>query len=53
MYNYISNLCSTQAEATLNHVNSNVNGTEQGEAMHRKCKRLKLGSNQAYSCLSD
>jgi len=27
--------------------------TEQGEAMHRKYKRLKLGGSQAYHCLND
>jgi hypothetical protein len=28
--------------------NEYVRGTGQGEAMHRKYKRLKLGSGQAY-----
>jgi hypothetical protein len=37
-----------QAEVILNHVNPNVHDTVQGEARHRKYKRLKLGGGQAY-----
>jgi hypothetical protein len=32
----------------LNHINPNVRGSGQGEAMPGKYKRLKLGSGQAY-----
>jgi hypothetical protein len=35
-------LCRTKAEVILNHVNPHVGGTGQGEASHRKYKRLKL-----------
>jgi hypothetical protein len=41
-------LCRTWEEVTLNHVNPNAGGIGQGEARHRKYKRLKLGSSQAY-----
>jgi hypothetical protein len=42
MYDYITKLFKTQAEVILNHANPNVHDTGQGEAMHRKYKRLKL-----------
>jgi hypothetical protein len=49
VYDYIIKLRRTQAaEVILNHVNSNVRGIEQGKVRHRKCKRLKLGGDQAY-----
>jgi hypothetical protein len=35
-------------EVILNHVNPNVHGIGQREAMHKKYKRLKLGGGQAY-----
>jgi hypothetical protein len=41
------------AEVILNHVNSNVLGTGQGEARHRKYKRLKLGGGQVYDRSAD
>jgi hypothetical protein len=47
MYYYITKLCKTQAEVIINHWNLIVYGTGQGEAMHRKYKRLKLGDSQA------
>jgi hypothetical protein len=50
VYTYITNLCRTQAEVILSHVNPNVRGIGQ-EA--RKYKRLKLGSGQAYDCSPD
>jgi hypothetical protein len=31
-----------------NHLNPNVRAIKQGDAMHRKHKRLKLGGGQAY-----
>jgi hypothetical protein len=48
MYDYITKLCRRQAEVIVNHQNPNVCAIEQGEARHRKYKRLKLGSGQAY-----
>jgi hypothetical protein len=48
VYNYITKLCRQQAEVIQNHVNENVRNIGQGEAHHRKYKRLKLGSGQAY-----
>jgi hypothetical protein len=53
MYDYIIKLCRTQAEVILNYVNPNLRGIGQGEAMHRKYKRLKLGGGQAYDRLGD
>jgi len=34
--------------AGRNHIKSSVRNVGQGEAQHRKCKRLKLGGGQAY-----
>jgi hypothetical protein len=53
MYDYITKLCRQQAEAILNHDNENVRNFGQGEARHRKYKRLKLGGGQAYDRSSD
>jgi hypothetical protein len=41
-------LCRRQAEVILNHENPNVRAIGQGEARHRKYKRLNLGGGQAY-----
>jgi hypothetical protein len=38
VYNYITELCKTQAEIIQNLVNSNVHGIGQGEAMHKMYK---------------
>jgi hypothetical protein len=48
VYHYIRKLCRQQAEVIQNHDNENVRNIGQGEARHRKCKRLKLGGGQAY-----
>jgi hypothetical protein len=40
-------------ELILNHVNPNVHGTGQVEAVHWKYKRLKRGRSQAYNCSAD
>jgi hypothetical protein len=40
VYEYITKLCRTQAEVILNHVNPKVRGIGQGEARHRKDRRL-------------
>jgi hypothetical protein len=44
----MTKLCRQQAEFILNHDNENVRYIGQGEARHRKYKRLKLGGGQAY-----
>jgi hypothetical protein len=36
-----------------NHENEPVHVIGQGEARHRKYKRLKLGGGQAYDCSND
>jgi hypothetical protein len=48
VYNYIAKLWWREAEVILNHKNQNVRATGQGEARHRKHKRLKLGGGQVY-----
>jgi hypothetical protein len=48
VYDYITKLCRTQAEVIRNHRNPIVRVTGQGEAMHGKYKRFKLGGGQAY-----
>jgi hypothetical protein len=48
VYDYITKLCRRQAEVILNHENPTVRATGQGEARHRKYKKLKLGGGQAY-----
>jgi hypothetical protein len=48
VHDYVAILWRTQAEVILNHRNPIVRGTGQGEAMHRKCKRLKLGGGHVY-----
>jgi hypothetical protein len=49
----MTELCRQQAEVILNHDNENVRCIGQGEARHRKYKRLNLGGGQAYDRLSD
>jgi hypothetical protein len=53
VYDYITKLCWQQAEVTQNHDNKNVRTIGQGEALHRKYKRLKLSGGQAYNRSSD
>jgi hypothetical protein len=50
---YVTKSCRQQAEVINNHENANVRNIGQGEARHRKYKRLKLGSGQAYYRSSD
>jgi hypothetical protein len=45
IYDYITKLCRQQAQVI--HKNANVCHIGQGEARHRKHKRLKLGFSQA------
>jgi hypothetical protein len=40
IYDYITKLCKQQAEVIQNHENANVRNIGQGEAQHRKHKRL-------------
>jgi hypothetical protein len=40
-------------EVIQNHDNENVRNIGQGEARHRKYKKLKLGGGQAYERSSD
>jgi hypothetical protein len=47
VYDYITKLCRQQAEVIQNHDNKNVHNIGQGEANHRKYKKLKLGGSQA------
>jgi hypothetical protein len=41
-------ICSQQAEVIQNHENANVCNIGQGEAKHRKYKRLKVDGGQAH-----
>jgi hypothetical protein len=53
VYDYITKLCRKEAEVIRNYENGHVRGVGQGEARHRKYKRLKLGGGQAYDRSSD
>jgi hypothetical protein len=48
VYDYITKLCRQQAEIIPTHENVNVRNIGQGEPLHVKYKRLKLGGDQAY-----
>jgi hypothetical protein len=52
-HDYITNLCRQQAGVIQNHEHANVCNIGQDEARHKKYKRLKLGSGQAYDRSSD
>jgi hypothetical protein len=45
--------CRQQTEVIQNHDNENVHNIGQGEARHKKYKRLKPGGGQAYDHSSD
>jgi siderophore synthetase component len=47
-FHYITKSCRQQAEVIQNHENENVRYIGQGEARHRKYKRLKLGGGHVY-----
>jgi hypothetical protein len=51
VYDYITKLNMTWTEVILNHVNPSVIG--EGQVMHRKYKRLKLGDGQTYGRSAD
>jgi hypothetical protein len=53
VYDYVTILCRKQAGVVQNHENEYVRGIGQGEANHRKYKRLNLGGGQAYDRSSD
>jgi hypothetical protein len=53
VYYYITKSWRQQAEVIENHENENVRYVRQGEARHRKYKRLKLGGGHVYDCSSD
>jgi hypothetical protein len=48
VYDYITKFCRQQAEVIWNHENEHVCSIEQGEARHRKYKRLTLSSGELY-----
>jgi hypothetical protein len=45
-YDYMTKLSRQQAEVIQNYENANVRNIGQGEARHRKYKRLKLGGGK-------
>jgi hypothetical protein len=47
-YDYITKSCRQQAEVIQNHENENVRYIGQGEARHRKYKKLKLGGGHVF-----
>jgi hypothetical protein len=53
VYDYITKLSIQQAEVIQSHENANVRNIGQGEAQHRKYRRLKLGGGQAYDHSND
>jgi hypothetical protein len=53
IYDYITKLCRQEAEVIQNHEKEHVRNIRQGEARHRKYKRLKLCGDQAYDCSSN
>jgi hypothetical protein len=52
IYDYITKLCKQQAEVIQNHENANVRKIGQGEARHRKYKKLRFDGGQVYDRLS-
>jgi hypothetical protein len=52
VYDYITKSYRQQAEVIQNHENENVRYIGQGEARHRKYKRLKHGGGNVYDCSS-
>jgi hypothetical protein len=53
VYDHMTKLSRQQAEVIQNNEDANVCNIGQGEARHRKYKRLKLGGGQAYDRSSD
>jgi hypothetical protein len=53
-YDFQNSLCvQNTGRSNLNHQKQTVCGTGEGDAMHWKYKRLKLGSGQAYDHSAD
>jgi hypothetical protein len=52
VYDYITKLFMQQAEVIQNHETGNGRYIGQGEARHRKYKRLNLGGGHVYDCSS-
>jgi hypothetical protein len=53
VYDYITKSYRQQAKVIPNHENETVRFIGQGEARHRKYKRLKLGGGHVYDYSSD
>jgi hypothetical protein len=53
VYDYITKSCRQQVEVIQNYENENVPYIGQGEARHRKYKKLKFGGGHVYDCSSD
>jgi hypothetical protein len=53
VYDYITKLCSIQAEVIQNHVHPIERGIGLGEARQWKYKRLKLGGGLVYELSAD
>jgi hypothetical protein len=53
VYDYRTKLCRQQAEVMQNRENEHVHRVGQGEARHRRYKRLKLGGGRDYDCSSE
>jgi hypothetical protein len=53
VYDYMTKLSKIEAEVVLNNEKANVRNIGQGEARHRKYKKLKLGGGQADDRSSD
>jgi hypothetical protein len=45
---FITKICRKEAEVIQNYENKNVRSIGNGEAQHRKHKRLKFGGGQTY-----
>jgi hypothetical protein len=52
VYDYITKSCRQQAEIIQNHENKIVHSIGQGEARHRKYKRIKLQGGHVSDCSS-
>jgi hypothetical protein len=50
---YITKLCKQEVQVIQRRKNIHVHNTGQGEARHRKYKRIKLGGGQPYDRSSD
>jgi hypothetical protein len=53
VYDNVTKLSRQQAQVNQHNENTHVRNNGQGEARHRKYKRLKPGGSHAYDCLSD